>query len=235
MIHNNLLAAIITCALAFIWLRFMDFCASRGWISGKLSRKIIHIGTGPLFVICWILFDQAYYARYLAAIVPLITTIQFFLVGMGWMKDEAAVQAMSRSGDRREILRGPLIYGIAFVILTVIFWKDSLYGIVALMVLCGGDGLADVIGKQFPTFKLPWSDLKTWAGSLAMLVGSFLLSWLIVYVFNYAGIFAIQWESFLPRLGIICIAATLVESIPVRDIDNVTVPVTAILLGLLLF
>jgi phytol kinase len=37
------------------------------------------------------------------------------------IKDSSAVDAMSRTGDRREILRGPLYYGVAFVVLTLVF------------------------------------------------------------------------------------------------------------------
>jgi len=54
---------------------------------------------------------------------------------------------MSRNGDRREILRGPLYYGIIFVVMTLVFWKDSPIGMVAVMLMCGGDGLADIMGR----------------------------------------------------------------------------------------
>ena len=60
------------------------------------------MGTGPLFVLCWLLFTRAFAARFLAALAPLLITLQFFLVGTGIIRDEAAVQAMARSGDRRE-------------------------------------------------------------------------------------------------------------------------------------
>ena len=146
---SNLFALVITLILSILWLRINDLAAQHGWISGRLSRKIIHIGTGPLFVLCWLLFSPALSARYLAATVPLLITIQFFLVGIGVLKDEAAVQAMSRTGDRRELLRGPLIYGLMFVVLTIWFWKDSPVGMVALMLLCGGDGLADIVGRRW--------------------------------------------------------------------------------------
>ena len=104
---QNIIALLVTFALAIIWLRLNDFAAGKGWIESHLSRKIIHMGTGPLYVICWLLFTPAPLSRYLAALVPLAITAQFALVGTGIIKDEAAVQAMSRSGDRREILRGP--------------------------------------------------------------------------------------------------------------------------------
>src|SRR5574340_397490 len=106
----------------------MDALAHRGIISSPISRKIIHIGTGPLFVLCWLLFTAQPSSRYLAALVPFGITLQFLLVGLGVIKDEAAVAAMARHGDRREILRGPLFYGIVFVTLTVAFWLDTPIG-----------------------------------------------------------------------------------------------------------
>ena len=148
MLGNVWIALVITFLMALLWLRLNDFLAHRGWISGPLSRKIIHMGTGPIFVLCWLLFPDVWYARWLAALVPLSITIQFAMVGLGLMKDQAAVDAMSRHGDRREILRGPLFYGIVFVVLTLWFWLDSPIGIIALMLLCGGDGLADILGKR---------------------------------------------------------------------------------------
>src|SRR5512142_1046104 len=108
MLPNNAIALIASFGLSLIWLRINDFFAHRGWISSALSRKIIHIGTGPLFGITWLLFLDAPAARYLAALIPLAITVQFALVGLGLWQDPSAVEAMSRTGDRREILRGPL-------------------------------------------------------------------------------------------------------------------------------
>ncbi len=56
---NNILATILTFAVALAFLRLMDFFASRGWIDPRLSRKMIHIGTGPIFVLCWLMFDES--------------------------------------------------------------------------------------------------------------------------------------------------------------------------------
>jgi phytol kinase len=102
----------------------------------------------------------------LAALVPLAITIQFLLVGLGIIKDESAVRAMSRTGDRREILQGPLYYGIVFVVLTIIYWTDSPIGMVALMLMCGGDALADILGRRYGKIKLSWNKTKSWVGSL---------------------------------------------------------------------
>jgi phytol kinase len=80
---NSFLATILTFAAAILWLRAMDFAAHRGWIESRLSRKLIHIGTGPIFVLCWLLFPGEWYDRYLAALVPGLITVQFALIGLG--------------------------------------------------------------------------------------------------------------------------------------------------------
>lgn len=235
MLTSNLLALFITFVIAVIWLRINDFLAQRGIVSSQLSRKIIHVGTGPIFVMCWILFPQNQAARYLAALVPLAITIQFALVGFGIVKDEAAVTAMSRTSNRREILRGPLFYGIMFMLLTILFWLDSPIGMIALMMLCGGDGLADILGNRIRSRKLPWSPGKSLAGTCAMFLGGWLFSIGIVWYFIAFGVFTGEITQYLVGITVIALAATLVESFPLRDIDNLSVPAISALVGYIFF
>jgi len=232
---NPFLATFLTLIIALAWLRLMDFFAHQGWIESRLSRKIIHIGTGPIFVLCWLMFSGAWYDRYLAALVPGLITVQFALIGLGIVKDEASVKAMSRTGDPKEILRGPLYYGIMFVLLTVFFWKDSPVGMTALMIMCGGDGIADVVGRRFKSAKLPHSPEKSVAGSLGVFVGGWVLSAFILFVYVAVGVFAGPFSAYLLPTTLIAAVATVIESLPHRDVDNITVTVTAALLGWLLF
>lgn len=235
MLRSDFFALIITFALSLIWLRINDFAAHKGWISSRLSRKIIHIGTGPIFVLCWLLFPNTSISRYIAALVPLAITLQFFLVGIGVLRDDSAVQAMSRTGDPREILRGPLYYGLIFIGCTVLFWYDSPIGIVALMLMCGGDGLADILGRNFGRSHIPWNPRKTWIGSLGMFTGGLILSCIVIAIYGEIGIFSISFLEIFPNLIIISFAGTVVESLPIRDVDNITVTLTAVILGYYLF
>jgi len=232
---NPFLALIITFAVALIELRLLDFCAHRGWIESRLSRKLIHILTGPLFVLCWLLFPDLWYSRWLAALVPFAITAQFALIGLGIMKDEASVKAMSRSGDRREILRGPLFYGIVFVVMTLVYWKTSPIGMLALMLMCGGDGLADIMGRGIRSPKLPWSRDKSVAGSLGMLLGGWVLAAFILFVFVRVGAFPGPFSIYVFPITVVALVAMLVESLPLKDVDNITVTLVAVLLGHLLF
>jgi len=235
MLRNHFLALAITLVIAFLWLRINDFSASRGWISNKISRKIIHIGTGPIFILCWMLFPDTDLSPYLAAVVPLIITIQFALVGMGVIQDPTAVKAMSRSGNRQEILRGPLYYGLVFVILTIVYWRNTPIGIIALMTLCGGDGLADVVGKRWGKISLPWSKRKSLLGSLTMFLGSFIFSTIMIWIFITQGYFSTPVNNSILKITLIALTTTLVESLPYNDIDNLTVPATALLFAHLVF
>lgn len=235
MLSNNIFALVITFVVALSWLRINDYFAHRGWVESHLSRKIIHIGTGPLFVLCWLLFNENPINKYLAALVPLAFTLQFLLIGIGVIKDEASVKAMSRSGDRREILRGPLYYGIIFVLLTIIYWKSSPIGIVGLMLMCGGDGLADIFGRKWGTQKIPWNQGKSLVGSGGMFLGGWLLSVFVLWIFSLAGVFSAPFQSYLLPITIIAVVGTLVESLPLKDIDNITVTVSAAIVGYFLF
>ena len=231
MLNNIWLALFITFALALVWLRINDFLAHKGWVTGPVSRKIIHMGTGPIFVLCWLLFPDVAYARYLAALVPLGITVQFALVGLGMIKDQASVDAMSRNGNPREILRGPLYYGVVFVVLTLLFWRDSMIGIVALMLLCGGDGLADIVGKKMGNIRIPWSKEKSVEGSIAMFFGGWLMALGVLYAYIQSGVFNVSFGSILPAITLIAFAGTLIESLHFRDIDNISVPALAVVLG----
>lgn len=232
--YQDVVASVITFGVALVWLRSMDALAHRGIVEQRLSRKIIHIGTGPLFVLCWNFFSGGIQARYLAALVPLSITIQFILVGLGLWEDPAAVQAMTRTSDPREILRGPLLYGLVFIASTVIFWRHSPVGILSLMLMCGGDGLADVVGRKWGATKLPFNPGKSWIGSAAMFLGGFTFAFAFLALFNALGQFqpALHLATTTGKVALVALVATVVEALPLRDVDNLTVTAVAVGLGL---
>ena len=230
---QDIVATVLTLAVALIFLRLMDAAAARGWIEHRLSRKIIHIGTGPLFILCWNLFSAEPRARILAALVPLAITLQFALVGLGVLQDPAAVKAMTRTGNPREILRGPLFYGLIFVACTLAFWRTSPVGILALMLMCGGDGLADIVGRRWGSARLPINQQKSWAGSAAMAVGGFVFAFVFVALFQAMGLYRLNLPlgGTAVRVGVISLIVAVVEALPLPDVDNITTTVVAVVLA----
>ncbi|KAL5656591.1 hypothetical protein ACJX0J_035910, partial [Zea mays] len=142
----------------------------------KLSRKLVHISVGLVFMLFWPLFSSGWYTPFLAALAPGVNIIRMLLLGLGLMKNEAMVKSMSRSGDYRELLKGPLYYAATITFATSLLWRTSPVAIALICNLCAGDGIADVVGRRLGKEKLPYNPNKSYAGSIAMAVAGFLAS-----------------------------------------------------------
>lgn len=233
---SNWFAFVVTLTLCVLWVRVVDMAAYGGWVESRLSRKILHITIGPLFVLCWILFDDSPEARWLAAFVPFAITLKTLLLGLGWIEDEASIRSMTRHGDRREILLGPLYYGAVFVGITLLFWKEkNPNGITALLLMCGGDGLGEVVGRRVVSPRLPWNRDKSVAGSVAVFLGGSILTALILKLYVALQIFPGPFHKYILPIIELAIVGTVVESLPIKDSDNLTLPIVSVLAGYFLF
>jgi phytol kinase len=169
------------------------------------------------------------------AIVPATITLQFALVGLGLLHDPDTVASMSRTGNPRELLYGPLTYGIIFVLSTVVYWGDTPHGITALMLLCVGDGLAAVVPRFMPTIarqtRWPHNKNKTMLGSLVFFVTSVASTYALITLFSGLGWFGPMFNvsQYLYHLILLAALCTAVESLPIREFDNLTVFITAVL------
>lgn len=105
------------------------------------------------------------------------------------------------------------------------------------MLMCGGDGLADIVGRRWGKHKLPCNPEKSWFGSTAMFLGGWSFSLGILALFNAWGQFQppLDLKSTAIAVTLIAFVATLVEALPWREIDNLTLTLTAVILGLMLF
>ncbi|TYJ41723.1 hypothetical protein E1A91_A03G040900v1 [Gossypium mustelinum] len=187
-------------------------------------------------MLCWPLFSAGYRGAILAAITPGVNIIRMLLIGSGIWKDEATVKSMSRYGNYRELLKGPLYYAITVTLACVVYWRTSPIGIAALCNLCAGDGLADVVGRRLGRKKLPYNRNKSVAGSVAMATADFLSSVGYMYYFSYFGYIQEGWGMIL-RFLVVSLASALVESLPISTEldDNLTVSLTSIFIGSLIF
>lgn len=224
----------VTAGAMVAWVEICKGLSKAGFLSSWGRRKIVHMGTGPLFMLMLPLFN-ADSGRLWAACVPLAMTVKFFLIGMGLMQDEDAVNSMSRSGDRRELLRGPTLYGAVFVLCTALVWKDF-RSVIALCALCFGDGAAEIWGRQFGKGNaLPWSPTKSHAGTIGFIVTSAVCTLLFSTLLLLRGstmrrnghsIISLI-RSCVPRVVVVNIVAALCESLPLGEFDNLAVFVAA--------
>ena len=114
--------------------------------------------------------------------------------------------ARARDGDR--FVRGPVT--LALGILLTAFFFDYPAASIGIYALAFGDGLASLSGKLFGIIILPCSAGKTVMGSLTCFTAIFISSW------------AVSGNSFAAL--IIAIAGTVIELIPLKDIDNLLIP-----------
>jgi phosphatidylserine synthase len=64
-----------------------------------------------------------------------------------------------------------------------------------------------------------------------MFSGGWLFASVILLIYIMAGVFPGNWISYFPAITLIALGGTLVESLPIKDVDNITVTLSAVLLG----
>ncbi|KAM7527648.1 hypothetical protein LguiB_031058 [Lonicera macranthoides] len=229
---GDVFASAISGGIALSVLRLWAETAKRGLFDQKLNRKLVHISIGLVFMLCWPLFSSGRRGAVIASLIPAINIIKMLLLGLGVWKDEGTVKSMSRFGDHRELLKGPLYYASSITLACAIYWRNSPIAIATICNLCAGDGLADIVGRRFGTKKIPYNSNKSIAGSIAMAAAGFVASVGYMHYFSLFGYIEESWEMVLGFL-VVSVATAVVESHPLSTEfdDNLTVPLASMLVG----
>ena len=231
--QSNLKGFLIAVFIMVLWVESVKFLNKSGAISIWMRRKMIHVTTGPIYIMVWPLFDDK--GSMIAACVPMLMTLKFVLVGVGLLNDEDDIKSICREGDRTELLRGPLMYGSVFIISTIMFWKEFT-SILGLSALCFGDGFAEYTGRKYGgNNRLPWNNQKSYAGTIGFILFStiftpiFTAVILITYSNESLGVIYESILSSIPRIFCVNVMAALAESFPTGEYDNMTVFAGAVL------
>jgi phytol kinase len=175
-------------------------------------RKVVHIGTGNVILLAWLLQLPAWVgitSAILAAIVTLISYSLPILPGVN-------------SVGRKSL--GTFFYAVSIGVVTAVFWHLKLpqYGVIGILIMAWGDGLAAIIGQKFG--KHPYTifgNTKSWEGTFTMLIVSYAI--VSIVLFSVEGNIWQIWVVGIP----VAIAATAIESIAQWGLDNLTVPLTS--------
>ena len=196
-----------------------------------VTRKLVHILVGPVFLVTWLLYSGEWYSRYFAVVVPLMFVLMFYAIGTGRIKNEAFVASMSRSGEASELLLGTFYYAIIIVIVTLLWFYTPIAGsssgtptaLVVIGCLAGGDGLADIVGRRYGKHKYTIAGTeKSLEGSLGMVAGSVIFSFVLVAIFStMVG----GWDlaALIAPLFLFAIAAMVIEGCSPKNLDNWTI------------
>jgi uncharacterized protein (TIGR00297 family) len=124
---------------------------------------------------------------------------------------------------------GILLYPLAVLLLILVFPQRPDITAAAWAILAVGDSLATIVGRRWRGPGLPWNADKTWAGTMAFMIAG-----------SAAGVLLAWWTrpavAPSPAMAFVVVApiaaaivAALVETIPVRLDDNLSVPAIAAL------
>lgn len=182
----------------------------------EASRKFIHIMLGNWWIIAMIFFDNVIWAAFVPATFVIINYVSY---------KKNIIAVMERENNKEEGL-GTVYYAISLLILSIITFgiiHNPLLGLIPVLVMAYGDGLAAVIGKLVKSKKIKIKDTqKSVAGSLTMFVITFIIiSAYFIYMANPIGVL---------YAAIISIIITVVEMISIKGLDNITVPILTFLL-----
>lgn len=200
------LAAVIGAALAVR----ARWPGQREW-----SRKLMHIGTGPVVLIAWGLGIDRLITLSASALVTLIAALnhRFRLL--------PAIEDVGRASY------GTVAYGAAITVLVGLYWPLRADAVAAgVLVMALGDGFAGLLGAAIPSWSWTvWGQRKSLLGTATMgLVG------LAVLLALRAGLGLEGSALATSSLVAIALVATLLEQLAVLGLDNLTVPIVTGLL-----
>jgi uncharacterized protein (TIGR00297 family) len=194
-------------------IRLRTFGASAG--HSETARQAVHMAMGGFALLLrWVPWWQA--------VALALAALAFNLVLLPRVRPN-----LYRPGDRERGVHGIIWYPLAVLLLLVTFPRRLDIAAAAWGILAVGDGLATLVGRAIGGRRWAWNREKTLSGSAAFAIGG-----------AAAGVFLAWWcrpaVAPPPALAftlaapiVAAIAAALVETIPVRLDDNLSVAATA--------
>ncbi len=222
-------------ALAIILTVF--YVLSKKGMDVFFTRKGVHIAAG-CYSLFWLMASDNSWSRWVGAIIPGLVAIIFLLIGLKVIPGKFMVDSMSRTGEPFDLIKGTLIYSLVMFLICVFIWKDQPWGLVTIMTIAWGDGIAPIAGRYFGTirYKTLGKTRKTFEGSIAMFIFSVGFSFLVVYVFGLVHgqdwLMGDTWPWLWGKIMILCLVGTIAEGLSPTDIDNLVVPVVMLLLSM---
>lgn len=223
-VQNTFVSLVVT-AITFSVVFLLNYLNKKQAITTEVSRKVVHIGAGTLFLAVRFYNDHGTISKYLN-IFPY--TLWFCILlwksqhhSIGQQKYDLVVGTMTRTHRQSELLYGPLFFNIVAILCGSVFYKTVLGSLIMAM-LTWGDGLAAVIGVRYGNQRKIYQS-KTIDGLIAFFVFSIIASF--VYI-----AFLVDIESIrIFRIVLISLITAVVETLSPSDYDNLTIPLTVFL------
>lgn len=248
-VWNMILGILVMMIYIKVIISILGKLVNSGKISSDISRKVIHIAGGS-FVWVWLFMDPSDSWSFIFNIsAPFVFFVTFLKKGTTGSPDDPDVITMTRTGDPRDLLKGPLYFTAIMIIAGTIFF-GSFAGMLMMAIAAWGDGLAPWIGKRWGKHKYhslgrTKSIEKSIEGSIGVLVFGIIGSLLLFTILGIVGgplsasnsVLAAPNVDLLTIVGVIIIlsvVAMIVEAISPADIDNLLIPASTIIMLVIL-
>lgn len=204
----------IKVAIAALWLALVGLTAigvDRLVPEGsELVRKVVHIGTGNIVLLAWWMKIPAWIGVSAGVFFAIVTLASY------------RFQLLPRIDNVGRKSFGTFFYAVSIAVLVGWFWGVNRpeFGVLGILVMTWGDGLAGLVGKRFGRHRYQlWGMEKSWEGSLTMAIVATLVSGIILI--NVVGS-TVQLITIAFTVGIL---SAVLEAFSNLGIDNLTVPI----------
>ncbi|MEL3905512.1 MAG: SEC59/DGK1/VTE5 family protein [Treponema sp.] len=181
----------------------------------ELFRKSIHLSSAFITV-----FAERWYTATIAGIIALTAVYciseQLRMRNVNICCIAKITQYAARPRDKGKFVLGPVTLAVGVLITLLVFPPHTAK--IAVFALAFGDGLASLIGKRFGKRHLHVAKDKTFAGSFTCFTAVFISSLAVSRSF---------WKSL-----VLAAAAALIEMLPLKDYDNLLIPLAIGVLAL---
>ena len=200
-------------ALVAGWLTLLAVLAKvvqRHWpAQPEWSRKLVHIGSGPVVLIAWWCGIDRLVALPVAGLVTVMAALNHRLRLLPGIEDI----------DRHSY--GTIAYGASITLLFGLLWPERAQAMAAgVLAMAFGDGLAGLVGPlvSSPRWRV-FGQTRSLAGTAAMGISTAAVLFAIA---------ALQPDTAPPALALLAIAAgaTTLEQWATAGVDNLTVPLS---------
>lgn len=183
----------------------------------ELVRKTIHLLVGLVPLFASFNLNLTYFM--LAAGTLVYASSETLRMGGVEVPIISRVTALAaRQRDSGHFVLGPVTLGIGAMLSLLLYPEPA--ASIAIYSLAFGDGLSSLVGKLFGSIRLPFTGGKSLEGSLTCFFAVFIAAYSLT-------------QRAPESLGI-ALVAMLVEAAPLKDFDNIVLPMAAGLASLLL-
>ncbi|MFX0125963.1 MAG: diacylglycerol/polyprenol kinase family protein [Candidatus Hodarchaeota archaeon] len=243
LVWNFILGAFVAMIYIQGIIMLMERLVNSGTLSSDLSRKVIHIAAGS-FIWIWLFMDTSDKLTYmLNIVVPLLFFLTFLFKGTRGSPDDKDVKTMTRTGDPRELLKGPLYFTIVMMVAGTILY-GTFAGMFMMAIVGWGDGIAPYIGQRWGKRKYKTLGReKTLEGSVGVFLFSIAGSLIFYVLLGIIGgidfgtnsvILAnpgdnVEITIILIVIIILGVVAMIVEALSPSDLDNLLIPASTLI------